>query len=255
MADSNIKIQVPFGTECISKKRFYWNKTVREVRLPSTVRIIEPEAFCHCESLEKINIPEGVTRIQKETFYCCKSLVSISLPSTVRHIDQHAFQGCSSLEEVTMPDNVSLDCQAFEDCPALRRVVMREMKPEAPRSQRRVAVLIAEPKSKLNTRYFGVMVRCQKRDDITQYASGLIRELLYMTFKDTAMYLDWEEDEPNRAPLSQVLEYDRQRLALVEVPADSEVATSMVDSKEYITDEDFYRTALETMSPDWKPLA
>ena len=65
MAKSAIKITVPFGTEKITKSQFRDNTSVKEIRLPSTVRFIERDAFWGCSSLERINIPEGVKSIKE----------------------------------------------------------------------------------------------------------------------------------------------------------------------------------------------
>ena len=256
MAKSAIKITVPFGTEKISKDQFRDNTTVKEIRLPSTVRFIERDAFWGCSSLERINIPEGVKSIKEYAFCRCTSLVSISLPSTLSFINEYAFNGCSALEEVIMPDTVSIDYSAFKECPSLKRVVMKQIIPEVPRERRRVAVLLPEPKWKLSAKYFGVLVTCRKGDDITAYAKKLVKDLLYMTFKDSAAFLDWEEDRDfgTHEPLSKVLGYDSQQYALVEIPSHVEVCTSTVDSLECITDEDFYHKVLESSLLDWKPL-
>lgn len=257
MAKSAIKIGVPFGTDKVRQGQFRNNTTVREIKLPSTVRSIEDGAFRGCSSLEKISIPEGVTIIHEYAFSGCTSLVGICLPSTLSYIDEYAFNGCTALEEVVMPDTVSIDYRAFTECPSLKRILMKEIIPEVSQCRRRVAVLIADPKMKWNKTLFGVLVTCQKRDDISEYAVKVIKDLLYMVFKDSAAYLDWEEDRDfgSHEPLSEVLEYDTQRYALVEVPSDAVIGTTTVDSLEYITDADFYHGILASSSPQWKTLA
>lgn len=255
MAKSALRITVPFGTETIRERQFRGDKTVKEFILPSTVRAIEKEAFEGCSSLEKITIPEGVERIRENAFHGCSSLVNISLPSTLSFIGEFAFGDCSSLEEVVIPDTARINARAFEGCTSLRSVVVREIIPKEQRDLRRVAVLIADPRWKRNTKYFGVMVCCRKRDDLSVYAVKLVKDLLYMAFKDSALYLDWEDDYTGRAPLSEVLEYDRHRYTLLDIPSGAEVRTMTVDSVEYIIDEEFYRRMLESSSPDWKPLS
>ncbi len=66
---------------------------VREIILPTTIRMIENKAFFMLKSLEKINLPEGLVSIGKQAFSQCTGLKSLYVPNSVKSIGMLCFWG------------------------------------------------------------------------------------------------------------------------------------------------------------------
>lgn len=62
-----------------------------EVVIPSTVKVIEPEAFRGRKFLKRINLPEGLTEITDSVFSGCEALETIYVPASVKSISTNAF--------------------------------------------------------------------------------------------------------------------------------------------------------------------
>ena len=74
--------------------------------LPSSVTVIENDAFIDCTSLTSIEIPSNVTEIGGSAFAGCTSLTSIEIPSSVEAIFEYAFVGCTSLTFLEIPSGI-----------------------------------------------------------------------------------------------------------------------------------------------------
>ena len=93
------------------------------VTIPSSVKLIRPDAFYYCSALCSVNIPDQITTIEANTFYWCYSLTSITIPNSVRSIHEMAFFGCSSLATVTLGSSVKyIQPSAFGFCTAITNV-------------------------------------------------------------------------------------------------------------------------------------
>ena len=78
------------------KTRGFMDAPYKEVRLPSTLRIIESNAFYSNKNLETIAIPEGVTEIGSGAFGGQNEITDLYLPDSLRKLDRTAFHdGCS----------------------------------------------------------------------------------------------------------------------------------------------------------------
>lgn len=77
---------------------------IKSVYIPSTVKIIEEQAFSWCEKLEKVEMSEGIEKIGPRVFSSCSSLKSINIPSSVSEIDDEAFYYVK-LENITVDEN------------------------------------------------------------------------------------------------------------------------------------------------------
>lgn len=92
------KITVPDTVYNIGKGAFNGCWNLKEVVLPSSIKVIEANAFLNCNKLESINLEEGLIHIGETAFKNCASLKSITIPSTVGKIDDEAFAGCKNLK-------------------------------------------------------------------------------------------------------------------------------------------------------------
>lgn len=70
------------------------------VILPSTIKIIDSDAFRYCGRLMDINFPEGLISIGSAAFEQCRNLSSIVLPSTLQTIQSAAFKECFGITSI-----------------------------------------------------------------------------------------------------------------------------------------------------------
>lgn len=81
--------------------------SLKEVKLPSTLKSIDEAAFYNCSSLESIEIPEGVEQIKQFAFSGCSNLKEITIPGNVKSIEDDAFEACESLKSISIPSSVT----------------------------------------------------------------------------------------------------------------------------------------------------
>lgn len=65
------------------------------VRLPSTLKKIEKQAFMYAHNLTKITLPDGLETIGDEAFGGCRFKKAIVLPASIKSIGKKAFYGYS----------------------------------------------------------------------------------------------------------------------------------------------------------------
>ena len=65
---------------------FYGCKSLKCIKVPSSVRSIGYQAFYDCEELEDVELVEGLSTVGVNAFWNCVSLQYIQLPSTVKAV-------------------------------------------------------------------------------------------------------------------------------------------------------------------------
>lgn len=98
----------------------YENRLINEVKLPSALNTISPNAFNGCSSLETIDLA-GVTTIGDNAFYRCSSLRSVDL-SGVMSLGNSAFSHCESLTDVNLAGVKTVGDYAFSGCSKLKNI-------------------------------------------------------------------------------------------------------------------------------------
>lgn len=91
----------------IGRAAFYYNKNVKEVTIPGTVKTIGISAFKTMESLEKVTIKNGVKTIKDGAFAECDKLKSITLPNSVTTLGDDIFFECDLLEKIIVGNNIT----------------------------------------------------------------------------------------------------------------------------------------------------
>jgi hypothetical protein len=99
-------VVIPEGVIAIRAGAFNYADKLVQVTLPSTLRIIEYQAFMET-SLKSIVIPDGVTEIGYSAFQNCSSLASVTLPKSLTELGGRAFES-SAITSITFPSPSNL---------------------------------------------------------------------------------------------------------------------------------------------------
>lgn len=125
LAKSLKEITLPETVKVIEKRSLQDGELLTKIALPAELDSIHEMAFGYCTSLEEITIPESVKSIGSSAFDHCSALKGIELPEDLASLGQFAFSGCSSLKHITLPEGVrKLGSGLFKGCSTLSRVEM-----------------------------------------------------------------------------------------------------------------------------------
>ena len=110
-----------------SSKEYRKEGSLKQITLPSTLKIIGNNAFDGCIALTEINIPNSVISIGNQVFYGCSKLTSINLSSELVNIGSVALYGCEVLKSICIPSKVTnIGVDAFRECKALKEITVEE---------------------------------------------------------------------------------------------------------------------------------
>ncbi|MDR0574862.1 MAG: leucine-rich repeat domain-containing protein [Tannerella sp.] len=109
----------------IGYRAFYYERDVKYIVIPESVKRISNDAFYNCAGLDSITLSGGVTSIGSSAFSGCSSLDYITLPDRLTSIGSSAFSGCSSLTSVVIPEGIdSIKYGLFSRCSSLKSVTI-----------------------------------------------------------------------------------------------------------------------------------
>ena len=117
-------------------------KTLCEVVLPYTLKVVGYQAFDQCSALQRIVFSEGLEQIEQGGFSKCNisgelvlpdslvvlgpaafdesPLTKIVFPNRLKEIGDVAFRSCTNLQDVTLPKNLErIGSSAFVNCTSL----------------------------------------------------------------------------------------------------------------------------------------
>ena len=119
-------VVIPEGVESINERAFSDVKeTLLSVIFPSTLKLIDGDAFSECVELKSVTLPEGLTELCTNAFRGCEALERVIIPSSLKCIPERAFAYCSSLTTLILNEGVELmEESAFEGCYNLPRLVL-----------------------------------------------------------------------------------------------------------------------------------
>lgn len=107
----------------IGDAAFADNKTVTEVTLPDTLRVIGNKAFMGCTALEKIVVPQSVILVGDFAFADCYSLTEAELQNS--STGRYMFYDCNKLSKVTFSDQfTNLANSTFAYCDSLETITI-----------------------------------------------------------------------------------------------------------------------------------
>lgn len=114
----------PFASR-IPRERSEFLKTIKKIKLPDTIKVIEKNAFYYMEGLEELHIPESVEKIGEEAFGYLFSMKSFEIPDTVKELGIRMFCACSKLERVKLPSGLSeIGDYMFSACRSLKEITI-----------------------------------------------------------------------------------------------------------------------------------
>ena len=108
------------GIETIDTDAFSYNKDIKSIVFPSTLKTIKERAFGVCRKLEKIDLSKtNNVNIEKNAFVNCGNLKDIIFPNSIKTIYPQAFFDCHSLEKIDLSNTKSIETirnSAFDGC-------------------------------------------------------------------------------------------------------------------------------------------
>ena len=129
---------IPEGVTSIDG--FHNSNFLKKIVLPSTLTIIEDNAFTDCIALQEVVLPEGLLSIGFQAFSGCSSLSRVwvagngatvgedgkfILPDTVKSLGGYAFARCNTLQSIRIPTALNVvSAGLFERCEQLTTVEM-----------------------------------------------------------------------------------------------------------------------------------
>ena len=90
---------IPSNTTAIGSLAFA-GSNLQSIEIPSTVELIEDNAFANCQSLVTAIVNAG--NVQNYVFSYCTNLQSVTFGENVGYINSYVFENCYNLETVTM---------------------------------------------------------------------------------------------------------------------------------------------------------
>lgn len=92
-------------------------KKLKRIEVPEGVEEIPSNMFDRCDYLRQVSLPSTLKIIGNSAFAECVAITSIDFPQNMERIGKHAFRGCTYLTEAMLPDSIiAIGCGAFEDC-------------------------------------------------------------------------------------------------------------------------------------------
>lgn len=123
-------LSLPEGLKEIQDQAFYGNKSLKEVKLPLGIQVVENSAFCS-SSIVKVELPNSVTRLGYRAFADCADLKDfIVYDATVDGngetiVEIGCFENCTSLKDIKIPDSIKkLEGHTFIGCKSLERIIL-----------------------------------------------------------------------------------------------------------------------------------
>lgn len=99
------------------------------VSLPSSLDVINEEAFDNQVFLKEVILREGIKEIPKKSFRSCTYLYDINLPKSINVIASEAFMG-SGIKKIIIPEKVKyIGTKAFALCNHLEYIEIRSTGP------------------------------------------------------------------------------------------------------------------------------
>ena len=252
-------LEVREGTTVIAEAAFRGRSNLEAVMFPGTLEHIGYEAFNDCDDLKYVNLPKSLKYLGDGAFHWTK-ISEVECPwktpisvedgpfprNTVIHVpvgstDAYKKRVYWEKYEIVEKENCASDPSAF----------FREDMVVVGRKETYRVILVEKPQHKAPWLLYGVVVSSKQSVDAQRAA----KDLLYESFRDTAMFLDWEEDRDmgHCQPLGELIGYKDHRYAVVDLPEDAAPETRTFDGRTYLTDKAEYSQLLGQVT-EWNEI-
>lgn len=118
-------LELPDSVEIIGNSAFEDASSLKRVRLPSNLKVIDENAFSGA-GLEELCIPSSVRVIKMSAFVLNKNLKKVIFENGTRTIGIWAFAGCERLTEVKLPKTLKKIKWGSFTGTGLKRIVIPE---------------------------------------------------------------------------------------------------------------------------------
>lgn len=85
---------------------------IEGVRLPSTLKRIEPQTFAGYGNIRSIQIPSGVEYVGEDNWY---NISEVTLPSTLKEIDEDLIKSVKPWGTIWVEDGCTIDVKKYVD--------------------------------------------------------------------------------------------------------------------------------------------
>ena len=124
----SVKDGVLFNADGTVLVKYPGQREEKEFLIPDGTSAIGPYAFKRCDHLEKISLPSSLNVIEENAFRSCDALgeIEFSEETWIETIGEDAFSGCGCLTEIALPPVRVIEEGAFGYCSSLHTVHLAE---------------------------------------------------------------------------------------------------------------------------------
>lgn len=126
-------VEIAEGVEIIRTAAFKYCSYMETLSLPSTLKIIDDEAFrmpidlqeWSTGSLKEVKLPNGLEYMGFECFRMSNQLKTVTVPDSVTYYGEGVFRASARLESVTLGKGITeLPLNSFDNCYKLKEVII-----------------------------------------------------------------------------------------------------------------------------------
>lgn len=126
LAENLTSVELPEGLLSIGVSCFNMNglpSVLTSIVFPSTLQVIDDNAFYHGKLGGDVEIPESVTKIGKLAFAQCP-ITSVNLPEGLQVLGGSAFSGTKLTEMPEIPESITVLDSTFQGCTDIKEVTI-----------------------------------------------------------------------------------------------------------------------------------
>ncbi|MBQ2904050.1 MAG: leucine-rich repeat protein [Clostridia bacterium] len=115
------RLEIKNGTTLIGGGAFANNRSIENLIIPDSVKIICENAFSMCEILKTVDLGAGVEIIEDHAFFLCENLISIDIPDSAKYLGKNSFTGCRGMKSLSIGKGVTeIPQECFSFCENLK---------------------------------------------------------------------------------------------------------------------------------------
>ncbi len=120
-------VQLPSDLKVLPERIFRGCESLESIQLPNTIEEIGYEAFGGCINLKSIDLPIRLTKMGQSVFSSCHNLESINMTCNVTKLEGYTFLWCKSLKHIKLCDSLtSIGVNEFSGCSSIEEIIIPE---------------------------------------------------------------------------------------------------------------------------------